>query len=123
MAQRPHVPASEAVVLFSYGTLQQPEVQDDVLGRRPDGWPDQVPNHRLDWITISDPEVIRLSGSGRHPPSSATPEVPAWPVPPGISLDATWPPPTPTRSNSTPASRSPLGSGVTAWVYTLATDQ
>ena len=72
MAERPAVPDGDDLVLFSYGTLQQPEVQDSVFARRPPSWPDRVPAHRLDWITITDPEVIDVSGSDRHPVLVAT---------------------------------------------------
>jgi hypothetical protein len=53
--------------LFSYGTLQQPEVQLANFGRELDGQPDSLPGHRLTMIEITDPEVIAVSGSARHP--------------------------------------------------------
>lgn len=64
---RPAVPPDEVVVLFSYGTLQQPEVQLETVGRHLDGWADRVVGYRLEWITVTDPEVVRLSGTDRHP--------------------------------------------------------
>lgn len=67
VSARPHVEPDDEVTPFSYGTLQQPEVQDAVLGRRVDGWADHLDGYRLDWITITDPEVVRLSGSDTHP--------------------------------------------------------
>ena len=59
--------AEPEVLLFSYGTLQQPEVQLATFGRRLDGHPDAVVGHDLDWVTIRDPHVIATSGSDRHP--------------------------------------------------------
>jgi len=59
--------AAETALLFSYGTLQQPDVQLATFGRHLAGTPDQLPGHRLDWVTITDPAVIAASGSDRHP--------------------------------------------------------
>jgi hypothetical protein len=53
--------------LFSYGTLQQPEVQVSNFGRLLDGAADAIVGYRLDWVVITDPEVIAVSGSDRHP--------------------------------------------------------
>ncbi|MFT4231149.1 MAG: gamma-glutamylcyclotransferase family protein [Leucobacter sp.] len=53
--------------VFSYGTLRQPEVQRSLYGREVPTSPDALPGHRLDWVAITDPEVIRVSGSDRHP--------------------------------------------------------
>jgi len=55
------------VLLFSYGTLQQPEVQLTTFGRRLAGHGDAVLGHELDWVKIRDPHVIATSGSDRHP--------------------------------------------------------
>ncbi|HEX4251896.1 MAG TPA: gamma-glutamylcyclotransferase family protein [Pseudonocardia sp.] len=60
----PDVPET---VLFSYGTLRQPEVQLATFGRHLDGWPDAIVGYDLDWVTITDPAVIATSGSDRHP--------------------------------------------------------
>jgi uridine kinase len=60
-------PASATVRLFSYGTLQQPQVQRSSFGRLLDGTPDTLPGHRQDLVTITDPDVIAASGSNRHP--------------------------------------------------------
>ncbi|WP_033820646.1 gamma-glutamylcyclotransferase family protein [Kitasatospora sp. MBT63] len=60
--------AEEAThLLFSYGTLQQGEVQLARFGRLLDGRPDALPGHRLDHVRITDPEVIAASGSDLHP--------------------------------------------------------
>jgi gamma-glutamylcyclotransferase (GGCT)/AIG2-like uncharacterized protein YtfP len=59
------MPHSE--LLFAYGTLQQPEVQQANFGRELDGEPDAIIGYRIDWLTITDPAVIATSGSDRHP--------------------------------------------------------
>ncbi|MGV9269138.1 gamma-glutamylcyclotransferase family protein [Kitasatospora sp. NPDC003701] len=53
--------------LFSYGTLQLPEVQLDRFGRLLEGRSDALPGFRLTYVTITDPEVIAASGTDRHP--------------------------------------------------------
>ncbi|WP_307861008.1 gamma-glutamylcyclotransferase family protein [Curtobacterium flaccumfaciens] len=53
--------------VFSYGTLRQPLVQESLFGEHVHTTPDTLPGWRLDWVTITDPEVIRASGSDRHP--------------------------------------------------------
>jgi hypothetical protein len=61
-------PSSSAIQrLFSYGTLRQPEVQRALFGREVPTVADQLPGYRLDWLTITDPDVIATSGSDRHP--------------------------------------------------------
>jgi gamma-glutamylcyclotransferase (GGCT)/AIG2-like uncharacterized protein YtfP len=54
-------------LLFSYGTLRQPEVQRATFGRELDGRPDAIVGYDLEYVTISDPHVIKTSGSDRHP--------------------------------------------------------
>ncbi|HXO53262.1 MAG TPA: gamma-glutamylcyclotransferase family protein [Mycobacterium sp.] len=54
-------------LLFSYGTLRQPEVQRATFGRELDGSPDAIVGYDLDYVTITDPHVIATSGSDRHP--------------------------------------------------------
>jgi hypothetical protein len=60
------VPAG-GILLFSYGTLQQPDVQLATFGRHLGGERDAIVGHELDWVTIVDPHVIATSGSDRHP--------------------------------------------------------
>jgi uridine kinase len=60
-------PAGAMVGVFSYGTLQQPEVQRATFGRRLDTVPDRLPGHRAGWVRITDPAVVAASGSDRHP--------------------------------------------------------
>jgi gamma-glutamylcyclotransferase (GGCT)/AIG2-like uncharacterized protein YtfP len=54
-------------LLFTYGTLRQPEVQRITFGRELDGRPDAIVGYELDYFTITDPHVIATSGSDRHP--------------------------------------------------------
>ena len=54
-------------LLFSYGTLRQPEVQRTTFGRELDGRPAAIVGYDLDYVTITDPHVIATSGSDRHP--------------------------------------------------------
>ena len=55
-----------AVFLFSYGTLQQPEVQLANYGRLLDGRLDALGGYRLKPLEISDPHVIKVSGNAVH---------------------------------------------------------
>ncbi|AZK97725.1 MULTISPECIES: gamma-glutamylcyclotransferase family protein [Streptomyces] len=63
----PTVPERAAHHLFSYGTLQLPEVQLSQFGRLLHGTPDALSGHRTTIVLITDPEVIRASGTDRHP--------------------------------------------------------
>ena len=53
--------------LFSYGTLQQREVQLETFGRYLSGRPDSVVGYIVTLVEIDDPDVIRISGRSRHP--------------------------------------------------------
>ena len=55
-----------AVALFSYGTLRQPEVQLATYGRMVESEPDVLTGHVLTKITIDDPRVVTLSGKSVH---------------------------------------------------------
>ncbi len=55
-----------SVSLFSYGTLQNPEVQLAKFGRLLDGRSDILAGYRLAPLAISDPEVVKLSGAAIH---------------------------------------------------------
>jgi hypothetical protein len=52
--------------LFSYGTLQLPEVQQANYGRLLDGRPDALVGWAAVPLEITDSEVIRLSGLAVH---------------------------------------------------------
>jgi hypothetical protein len=54
-------------LLFSYGTLRQREVQLATFGRELGGYVDAIVGYELDYVTITDPQVIATSGSDRHP--------------------------------------------------------
>jgi gamma-glutamylcyclotransferase (GGCT)/AIG2-like uncharacterized protein YtfP len=54
-------------LVFSYGTLRQADVQISLYGRQVPTTADALPGFRLEWITITDPDVIAASGSDRHP--------------------------------------------------------
>lgn len=56
-----------AELLFSYGTLRQREVQLSTFGRVLEGHHDAIVGFNLDYVTITDPQVIATSGSDRHP--------------------------------------------------------
>ena len=65
--------------VFSYGTLRQADVQQSLFGRQVPTVADTLPGYRIDWLTITDPDVIATSGSDRHPilrPGSAADVVP-----------------------------------------------
>ncbi|MDY0910946.1 gamma-glutamylcyclotransferase family protein [Microbacterium sp. CFBP9034] len=54
-------------LLFSYGTLQNPEVQLDTFGRLLDAEDDVLPGYTVDYAEIADPRVVDLSGLSVHP--------------------------------------------------------
>ena len=54
-------------LLFSYGTLQNPEVQLDTFGRLLDADDDVLPGYTMDYAEIEDPRVVDLSGLSAHP--------------------------------------------------------
>jgi hypothetical protein len=53
--------------LFSYGTLQQDDVQRATFGRLLDGRPDVLPGYARDMVAIDDPAVVATSGKTHHP--------------------------------------------------------
>jgi len=54
------------VWLFSYGTLQQEEVQLATFGRRLDGRVDALPGYATSLLEIKDADVIATSGKTHH---------------------------------------------------------
>ena len=62
----------DGVWLFSYGTLQQEEVQRATFGRRPEGRPDILAGYAASLVAIADPEVVAISGKTHHPIVHAT---------------------------------------------------
>ncbi|MGV0627532.1 gamma-glutamylcyclotransferase family protein [Mycolicibacter minnesotensis] len=61
-------------LLFSYGTLQLPQVQRSTFGRELDGRPDAIVGYVLHHLTINDPQVVAVSGSDRHPVLRPSPQ-------------------------------------------------
>ncbi|QAY76935.1 gamma-glutamylcyclotransferase family protein [Sphingosinicella sp. BN140058] len=57
---------TDTVLLFSYGTLQQPEVQIATFGRRLEGRADALPGYMLSSVVIDDPAVAATSGLEVH---------------------------------------------------------
>jgi hypothetical protein len=53
-------------LLFSYGTLQQREVQQSTYGRLLAGTRDVLAGYRLEPLEISDPDAVRVSGKAVH---------------------------------------------------------
>jgi hypothetical protein len=53
--------------LFSYGTLQLPEVQRATFGRLLEGAPDALVGFKQDLVEITDPDVLAKSGERFHP--------------------------------------------------------
>jgi hypothetical protein len=54
-------------LLFSYGTLQLEQVQLDTFGRLLKGRKDILRKYRIRNLKITDPEVIKSSGTDLHP--------------------------------------------------------
>jgi len=53
--------------LFSYGTLQIEQVQLDTFGRLLKGRKDVLRKYRMENLKITDPAVIKSSGTDIHP--------------------------------------------------------
>ncbi|MCW3491904.1 gamma-glutamylcyclotransferase family protein [Microbacterium sp. SSM24] len=59
-------------LLFSYGTLQNPDVQLDTFGRLLVAEDDVLPGYTVDYAEIEDTRVVDLSGLSVHPIVRAT---------------------------------------------------
>ncbi len=72
--------SSADVWLFSYGTLQQEDVQRATFGRRLEGRADALPGYATSLLEIKDAEVVKTSGKTHHliaqPTGQAEDEVP-----------------------------------------------
>ncbi len=53
--------------LFSYGTLQLPEVQESLFGRILAGRKEELPGYKVEKLKITDQGVIEKSGNDIHP--------------------------------------------------------
>ena len=58
---------AEDVWLFSYGTLQQADVQRATFGRLLEGRRDALPGWATTMVEIRDPDVVAKSGKTHHP--------------------------------------------------------
>lgn len=58
--------------LFSYGTLQQEEVQISTFGRKLEGQKDLITGYEPSLLKISDPAVVARLGRTHHDNISAT---------------------------------------------------
>jgi gamma-glutamylcyclotransferase (GGCT)/AIG2-like uncharacterized protein YtfP len=109
------------VRLFSYGTLQQENVQQALFGRSLTGMPDALPGYASRMLEIVDPDVLATSGERFHPVVVETGD-PADQVPGTVfaitpdELDAA------DRYEVSDYSRVSvtLASGTEAWVYVKA---
>ncbi|TEU25095.1 MAG: gamma-glutamylcyclotransferase [Gammaproteobacteria bacterium] len=59
-------------LLFSYGTLQNIEVQLETFGRELTGVKGQLLGYQLEMVEIKDQTVVDLSGETHHPIAVAT---------------------------------------------------
>lgn len=55
------------VLLFSYGTLQDPAVQVAIFGRELDGQTDVLFGYTLGWLDIADSPVVATNGHAGYP--------------------------------------------------------
>ena len=53
--------------LFSYGTLQFPQVQESLFGRLLEGQREELPGYRVENLKITEQEVIQKSGTDLQP--------------------------------------------------------
>jgi hypothetical protein len=53
-------------LLFTYGTLQQPEVQLATFGRLLDGHADELVGFEQGLFTVADPAFVAKSGKAQH---------------------------------------------------------
>lgn len=53
--------------LFSYGTLQQEEVQISTFARKLIGHADELVGFKQSFVKIDDPKVVATSGKTHHP--------------------------------------------------------
>lgn len=71
-AEYPEAVAGPEELLFSYGTLQNPDVQLDTFGRLVAAEDDALPGYTVDYAEIEDHRVVDLSGLSVHPIVRAT---------------------------------------------------
>lgn len=66
------MPDAAGELLFSYGTLQHPDVQLDTFGRLLESEDDVLPGYTVDYAEIEDHRIVDLSGLAVHPIVRAT---------------------------------------------------
>ena len=109
-------------LLFSYGTLRDPMVQQATFGRELTSRDDRLPGYTVTMLEITDPDVLAVSGETHHPILVETGD--AADAVPGAVLEVT-------DDDLVAADRYEvddyhrilvsLASGVQAWVYVGAT--
>ena len=67
MAPRVKPGIAEMERLFSYGTLQQENVQRETFGRLLKGHPDVLVGFKQELVEVTDPDVLAKSGERFHP--------------------------------------------------------
>lgn len=110
-----------AVLLFSYGTLQQRDVQIASFGRELAGRADRLVGYELAMVEITDPHVLAVSGSAEHPIVRATGD--ASDTVDGMVFELTEAELAAADEyevNEYERVRAPLASGGSAWVYAVA---
>ncbi|MDG4822517.1 gamma-glutamylcyclotransferase [Asanoa sp. WMMD1127] len=108
-------------LLFSYGTLRDPAVQQANFGRLLSGRPDALPGHRLDQLKITSAAVVAVSGAAWHPVAAPS-DNPTDSVP-GVVFEITDAELTAADGYEAADYRRallPLRSGASAWVYVAA---
>lgn len=109
-------------LLFSYGTLRDPAVQQATFGREPAGHTDQLPGYTVRMLEITDHDVVAVSGKTHHPILVRTGE--ATDTVPGTAFDLTDDELVAADGYEVDDYRRvlvTLASGVTAWVYAATT--
>lgn len=61
------MPPASTESLFSYGTLQQADVQQTTFGRLLEGRADALVGYRRSLVKIEDAQVVATSGEAYHP--------------------------------------------------------
>ena len=110
--------------LFSYGTLQQENVQIATFGRSLLGTNDALVGYRQSMVAIDDPEVVRTSGKTHHPIVAFTGA--SQDRVPGMTFDVSDAELAQADEYEVDAYvrvLAPLASGMTAWVYVDARRQ
>ena len=107
--------------LFSYGTLQQEDVQLATFGRLLTGVSDALVGFSQSMVAIDDPEVVRKSGKTHHPIVAFTGR--AHDRVPGAVFEITDAELARADAYEVAAYlrvKAPLASGLEAWVYVEA---